>query len=387
VSAEVRTEIVDFLRRELIGPDPGFPAQQLNREEILRPQDPPRLRYSAGVLFPRKADLSIAETATEAEIESERSAVAEGKELENEDTGVGDPRADDRGEGEIPTDQEVNRANEYLPSAMGISALLRLPKKLRICIRAGIFERVTVPGLGRLDKDGKWQNHWFRRPIERTIDIDCSDFTPAKPVVREFPVGAEEPEASLALHVFSRPHIHAESRDSERIITFTLLNKRTAQSQRPRDDECFFQCSLEISNHGEQPCFLEYPDRFGVALDEEEQSLRLLFSHLKTFAVGHGCAANWTGETADTTFTIRTESLPAYEIRPIVPRQIESLDLSMDELAADGGKTITLCRLLADEYDSWITEREKQISLIAAEHQVAELRFLKAISTSDGLLC
>ena len=48
-------------------------------------------------------------------------------ELENEDTGLGDPRADARGEGEVPTDQEVNRANEYLPSAMGISALLRLP--------------------------------------------------------------------------------------------------------------------------------------------------------------------------------------------------------------------------------------------------------------------
>ena len=67
MSEGVRSEIVDFLRRELIGPDPGLPAQQLNREEILRPQDPPRLRYSAGVLFPRKAAVAVAETATEAE--------------------------------------------------------------------------------------------------------------------------------------------------------------------------------------------------------------------------------------------------------------------------------------------------------------------------------
>src|ERR1700720_4028466 len=63
LSAGVRSEIVDFLRRELIGPDPGLPAQQLNREEILRPQDPPRLRYSAGVLFPRKAAVAYGETA------------------------------------------------------------------------------------------------------------------------------------------------------------------------------------------------------------------------------------------------------------------------------------------------------------------------------------
>jgi hypothetical protein len=65
MSTEVREEIVGFLRRELVGPDPGFPAQQLNREEILRPQDPPRLRYSAGVLFPRKAAVALAENAAE----------------------------------------------------------------------------------------------------------------------------------------------------------------------------------------------------------------------------------------------------------------------------------------------------------------------------------
>src|SRR5580704_14641905 len=130
LSGGVRSEIVDFLRRELIGPDPGLPAQQLNREEILRPQDPPRLRYSAGVLFPRKAAMAVAETATEAEADLNTNGTSEGEDLENPDIGLGDPRADACGEGEIPSDQEVNRANEYLPSAMGISALLRLPGKL-----------------------------------------------------------------------------------------------------------------------------------------------------------------------------------------------------------------------------------------------------------------
>src|SRR5215831_8575065 len=113
VSVQVRSEIIEFLRRELVGPDPGFPAQQLDRQEILRPQDPPRLRYSAGVLFPRKAEVSIAETATEAEMESETSDVSESEDLEDEETGKADIRADERGEGEITTDQEVNRANEY----------------------------------------------------------------------------------------------------------------------------------------------------------------------------------------------------------------------------------------------------------------------------------
>src|SRR5215475_5809224 len=54
----VRKEIIDYLKRELIGPAPGYPAVQLNKEEILRSQDPPRLRYSAGILFPTRSEQS-----------------------------------------------------------------------------------------------------------------------------------------------------------------------------------------------------------------------------------------------------------------------------------------------------------------------------------------
>ena len=138
--------------------------------------------------------------------------------------------------------------------------------------------------------------------------------------------------------------LRAQNPDSDRIVTFTLLNNRTARSQRPRDEECFFQCGLEITAHADEACFLEYPDRFDISLDEEEQSLRLLFSHLKTFAIGHGCAANWDGGTADAVSLIRTESLPSYEIKPIVPTQIEGLDLSMLALATPGPESIGLCQ-------------------------------------------
>jgi Helicase conserved C-terminal domain len=377
VSVEVRSEIVEFLRRELIGPAPGYPAQQPNREEILRPQDPPRLRYSAGVLFPRRAAVAIAETATETEVESEGVAVPEGTGLENEDTGVGDPRADARGEGEVPSDQEVNRANEYLPSAMGISALVRLPKKLDISIAAAFYERIAVPGLGRPDKDGKWQDHWFRRAIACTLELDCLDFFEAQPVIREFPVRIGDADTFLVLHVYSRPHLRAECPDSDRIITFTLLNNRTSQAQRPRDDECFFQCGFAVSEHEGRPCFLEYPDRAGAALDEEEQSLRLLFSHQKTFAVGHGCAADWRDEAESAAAVVRTESLPAYEIKPIVPRQVENLDLAMEALASDDETPISLCRRLAEEYERWIAIREKEAEVIVGKYRPAAGRHLK----------
>jgi hypothetical protein len=382
VSSEVREEIVDFLRRELIGPDPGFPAQQLDGEEILRPQDPPRLRYSAGVLFPKKAALHVAESATEVEVDSEQSDVSEGDELDDVDTKLGDPRADDRGEGETPTEQEINRANEYLPSAMGISALVRLPNTLRVVIRCGRYERFRVQGLGRPDKDGRWQDHWFRRPIEATIDIDCVPLGESAEVVSRFPVSIGADASSLMLHLFSRPVSRGTMDATERIVTFTLLNNKTAAGQRPHDAECFFQCGLEVSEPSGQECFREYPDRVGTTTDDEEMSQRLLFAKTKTFAIGHGCAAEWTSTSGELTTTIRTESFPTYEIKPVVPREISSLDLAMQDLAAHDNKPVELCGRLAAEYDRWIADREQEIAGLTSEHQTSAKKHLLQCRTA-----
>lgn len=52
----MRNNILNFIRKELIGPDPVKPHIQANGEEILL-NEPPRLRYSAGILFPHSTML------------------------------------------------------------------------------------------------------------------------------------------------------------------------------------------------------------------------------------------------------------------------------------------------------------------------------------------
>ena len=47
----MRDDILKYIKRELIGPDPVKPHIQENGEEILL-NEPPRLRYGAGILFP-----------------------------------------------------------------------------------------------------------------------------------------------------------------------------------------------------------------------------------------------------------------------------------------------------------------------------------------------
>ncbi len=325
------------------------------------------MRYSAGVLFPRKAPVAQAENSTEAESEAAASDVAEGDEPENDDSGLGDARADARGEGEVPTEQEVNRANEFLPSAMGISALVRLPRRLKIHVSAGRYEPLAVAGLGRQNKESKWVAHWWRKPVEVTLEIDCAEFFSAEPKVRIAVVEVDGSATGLVMHIFSRPFVHAKEPDRERIITFTLLNQKQAKSTRPGDEECFFQCHFGVMDAEGGDCFLEYPERIGLAVDEEEESLRLLFDHRKTFAVGHGCAANWPDDEAGVMPRVWTESLPCHEIKPIAPTRIEGLDLSMAALGAKSDTAVQLCRQLANAYEQWIDEQAERAAALAED--------------------
>jgi hypothetical protein len=97
----------------------------------------------------------------------------------------------------------------------------------------------------------------------------------------------------LSLHIYSRPYAHAEDAARDRIVTFTLINRTQMSGNSPKDSECFFQCEFTVEDADGGSCFLEYPEREGLEDDLEDQSLRLLYRHRKTFAVGHGCAAQW----------------------------------------------------------------------------------------------
>jgi hypothetical protein len=387
-SAKVRAEIVSFLRRELVGPDPRPEFKLFNNgDEILRPQDPPRLRYSAGILFPGGATVSEQENAHPEEIESSESGPAEGYELEDALPEGTSSDADDS------TEHEVNRANEFLPSAMGLSALIRLPHVLKVTISAARYEKKIADNVGRPDRDGNWQPHHYRVAVNPPpIEIECAQFLTRKPIVRYIPVNTGIPGQKLTLHVYSRPFVRAKQPERDRIITFTLINQTDLSGASPKDNECFFQCSFSVEA-GESACFLEYPDREGSGSGEEAESLRLLYRLRKTFAVGHGCAADWTeGMTGDVT-AVRTETLPTYEISPILPREIPGLALSMHELSArDTRASVDTCRRLAFEYSKWI---DAQAVILAAadfpeEHRPAARRHFELCKTcldriNDGI--
>lgn len=340
-----RDFIVDFLARELVGPS--------EEEEALDTGNPPRRRYAAGILFPGSAQVvSHEETSEDEKVDSgaENADDLDDAEADSNEYGVKSEQNEDDTNEAPDTEGEVTLTDQFLPSAMGITALVEIPPdSLVVDVSAGIYGKEKIQG----------SEAWKRRPVRRSINIERDELVGGKTKVLKKTVLEEDRKPVLVIHVTSRPHPGEEER---RLVTFTLVNRRIGDSHVPANEDCFFQCGFRVSASRGKACFLGYPEYSSDREDHEDMSLRLLYSHKHTFAVGHGCAPEWNESDGGRATVIRTAVLPGYEISPVLPKEIEGLALQMRDFAfGEPELGQSLCSGLADEYENWIEEKEKEI--------------------------
>ncbi|MDW8208800.1 MAG: hypothetical protein RMJ43_13280, partial [Chloroherpetonaceae bacterium] len=162
MSVDARRHIIDYLRKELIGPDPIPPHTQPDGEEILT-VDSPLIRYGAGILFPQSTP-----TETMLTLPSEEAAILDDETLLEKPEDIPDDLAGSARGNSDPVDVPEDSAfltNAYLPSAMGLSCLLEVPDRgLIVTVRAARYhsERGSYT-----TKDGtqKPSTRWLRRPF------------------------------------------------------------------------------------------------------------------------------------------------------------------------------------------------------------------------------
>ena len=394
----LRNFVVDHLRRELVGPStgysktdldaedllrvqyppPGHPTLQLDGEEILRIQDPPRQRYAAGVLFPVRSGLSQHEAVAQDEDAMADAQSPEDNRIVDHSDGarVRSTATDEAAD----TDHEVTLANQFLPSAMGLSALVDVPQSLEVDISAAVYrKRPLASPPTHADSGPSVPLAWWRKPIARTKRLTLRELRQEHTARFEKPVWVEDGHTVLSLHVTSRPYSRGPA--TRRLVTFALINRRRTTGRTPRNSECFFQCSFSVRGANGERCFLNYPERPPDLEDPEERSLRLLYRHRRVFAVAHGCAPDWKEDGDGKAVEIRTEVVPAYEIKPVLPVEIPGLDLRMTGFFVDSRtSSLTLCSRLADEYESWIDEQHNEIASVelslqeTARHHIADCR-------------
>lgn len=406
-----RAEILQSLREELLGPAPrgesidcsgaikfadakdAFVArtQAGSGDEILV-RDRPSKRYGVGVLSPPElpAEDAPSEPGEPGLGDFEEEAIAEAREAAGGDDALSQSGADrlrlaaervaQERQGD-DDDYELAAVNSYRPSTMAVTFLAELPAgaHLRVHATGGRYERkeVAIPGGSRM-----W---WLRKSVEAEATFHADELLAGagrRVVPAEFVFGDHGP---LKLEIVAYPRHRNDERQT--LVTVCLVNR----SEGADDDACLFQATFtaEVAAEDGKPHVLAYPDPEGRARDEEEESLDLLYREAQTFAVGHGCAADWSRSDAAHAQTVTAAPLPVFEA-PNISADITlddetRLEVSMAALAGlkpqDDGRAAV--EMLLELYEAWIEHEWKKVRGENGFHPLPE-RYRRAANRHLG---
>lgn len=411
-SIENRDKVmVDSLRRELVGPSPSGdeldcsgtvdfadrsqafrPYRQATTGEEILQRDRPTKRYGVAVLYPLQSAPSnddidsgapnrVGDDGPDAQVldqqalgDLERIAARQNRSEQQRD---------------LPDDLDLSLANLYRPSCMAVSFLARigLGDEMRVSATGGRYKQkdVTVEGSPRM-----W---WLRSSVTLDCTYTADHFDvplPARIMASDI---LDEGTESLDLRI----EVYARPADSAGLYLITVCLVNRTSTGNCSDEQALFQSGLTVSFA--RRCILQYPSP--PPADEEEESLSLLFRHRLTFAIGHGCAADWSPpdllvDGAAAVSSVMAAPMPAYEVPPVTPditdeqqvpitasmRALAGLDPNDDGFAA-------LDRLVS-EYEAWINSRSAELAGLPNQFHLAGRRHLDMCSACaqrmrDGL--
>ena len=385
-----RQSLVDKLRKELFGPISTDSDEE--KGELLSVA--PLQLYATGVLFPQQAvqDLMESSSSSEEDVsEEEPEASADLEDVSYGDTGRKSGGRSDEG-ASTNESEPLNLANEFSPSAAGVSLRIGEPGRLSVRVNFGTYETEKTsephPRAGKTALDGtifpetREVTGYRRTHHENTITIDVPDSSG-----RLEPIDVENPELDLKLHVTVRKRA-----DETYVVSVMAVNHKVMGDQlAPDTKDAILQIFLEIRDPDGEAVFLPIDRDLGNATDDELASMELLYRHRRAFALGHGVAGDWNRdeELSETGVTdmVCTASIPIYDLKPIRPREIAfdktPLNLSMRFLFEGSDseeperEIIDALGSLARDYELWIEAVEEQTPTLTGNLREAADRHLK----------
>lgn len=409
-----RQVIEDELRRELVGPlETGVPhgkAVQCSEgniyfetkedsygplydaatnQEILTTSTP-LSRYGIGVLHPGGAP---AGDGTQVGVSSESIATMGISGLPHADGDPSCPPVEVSGELRYDVadsdDFDLADANKFKPSAMAITFLCRVHENGSFAIRVtgAHYEKIRAHIPGRT-KVADW---WLRRPFVLVGSVSQDVLISQSKCLRRVDTVSEGPQTAIAptTQVFSR-HVPRSGDPDLRLVTVAVVNE--ARGQGP--ESAMFQMGFSVIP-ADGLVVEPYPEVEGIGLHEEEQSDDLLYRNKRTYAIGHGCAAEWDSNTRGVVSQLRAVAMPAYEVVSLTPNiylkdqggqflldrqgKRRVLTVSMRELADGTAEGREQVEKVLQLYAEWIAERKAEIvDLPERFHQAAHRHMREA---------
>lgn len=365
-----RDAMVEDLRRQLFGPVSTDPEE--DRAELMLVS--PLQIYATGVLFPQRVIQQLLEEADEADEKGEAAEDPGGDlaDIDVRDGKRGGGRNSDEGATSIER-EPLNLANEFSPSACGISFRISGPVELKVIVTYGVYKTAKhveeAPFAGETGLDGKPRAAtrtipaYRRTPHEHTVALEIGAILGEQEARI---VDPDDPE--LKLHVTVR-----RGAESSLVVSAMLVNHRSVGKATPANEDCYFQVALEVVEASGAAVFLPIDRDIAEHEDGELASLELLYRHRRAFALGHGVAGDWHRNEhmsrEGRTDCVKSAALPTYELQPIKARETgygeKPLQLSMAYLSGEGRdreadvEILAALRSIADDYLLWIGAQSK----------------------------
>ena len=276
-------------------------------------------------------------------------------------------------------DFDLTDANSFKPSAMALSIKCRVPARgaLEIKVRGAYYDRVLVriPGF---ERPFDW---WIRKPFELVGTVFGNTLLNETHQLKDIDTVSigQQPRLVPMTQIFSRP-VPGEQDQELRLVTIAAVNQAPGSGP----SNALFQMGFTVTaQHGLR--IEAYPEIDQSYQDEEQQSIDLLYRNKRTYAIGHGCAANWENVHDEAALTVRAEPMPAYEAVSLTPEVYVTDDdgnrvairVSMEALAEgneDGRKQV---ELVLELYESWIKHQEALIPDLLPRFQEAAARHMQ----------
>ena len=338
---KMRDDLVEILRRELLGPYEGT-------DEFLRQR--PTGRYLVGRLAPAGTRVSPDE---------DEGVSDAGTGIDNSETGYASP---------------ISMAMN--PSSIGLSVTVGIElNAIDVTAEWGTY-REEKREVERKDGSTLEVGGWVRTQHVDTLTIDLNDS------------GTQRIDRDVEIQWLCRT---LPDRKRRAVSVFLVNRIRSEQSSRPDDSEWLFQPRLLVSD---PDCSVVFRSRSlddvveFDSLDPDHRADELLFRDRPEYAVGHGCAAEWDAEGGGGATEVRTVILPVHELARIDPREANEPGLDMRRLGGTGPDGVSGAELaglllpLADAYGNWIEGLASRIAGLdsrlrdQANKHVAECRLV-----------
>ena len=227
-----------------------------------------------------------------------------------------------------------------------------------------------IPGLKQT------RDWWLRRPFELVGTVPGSVLLNDTHRLKIVPMTATaEPPPRIAptTQVFSRP-VPGDPDPELRLVTIAVVNQATGTGP----SSALFQMGFDAAA-GDGLVIEPYPEVEQPDRDEEGQSIDLLYRKKRTYAIGHGCAADWGAGTEESVPWVRAEPLPAYEVVSLTPNVYltdgagnrVAVTVSMEELANETAVGRDQVETVLRLYEEWISARDAEIPDLPARFQAA----------------